>query len=101
MSTTITKGTERNALSRIYDRLRKRSQRRHKAKQDWPHLPRAGGRQGFTNDFLPPWGLADHEAYILGVRDALNAVEEAGLLVPEYQPVPNWPYYLNELEVIG
>lgn len=58
MSSTVTKGRERNDLSRIYDRLRKRSLRNINMDR--------------TQD--------EHEAYVRGVRDGLNAAEDAGLL---------------------
>ena len=60
MSSTVTKGTDRNQLARIYDRLRKRSQR----------------------NILMDRTQDEHHAYVAGVRDGLNAVEDAGLLPP-------------------
>lgn len=58
MSNTVTKGTDRNTLARIYDRLRKRSLR----------------------NILVDRTQDEHEAYVRGVRDGLNAAEKAGLL---------------------
>lgn len=58
MSKVVTAGKARNTLSRIYDRLRKRSFRNLAVDR--------------TSD--------EHEWYVKGVRDGLNAAEEAGLL---------------------
>ncbi len=61
MSNVVTKGRNRNHLSKIYDRLRKRSLRMVMVDR--------------TTD--------EHGAYVAGVRDALNAAEDAGLLRSE------------------
>ena len=50
----ITQGTNRNQLARVYDRLRKRSQR----------------------NLLVDRTSDEHQAYVRGVKDALNAVAE-------------------------
>ena len=64
----ITKGWGR--YGRVYDRLRKRSQRKHSA-----YL-----RYLTSNDALPTsgsrWFQVQHESYVLGVKDALQAAEE-------------------------
>jgi len=64
----ITKGWGR--YGRVYDRLRKRSQRRHSSYT----------RFLLDNDYLPTersrWFQVQHEAYVLGVKDALQAAEE-------------------------
>ena len=70
----ITQGTTRGGgqLARIYDRLRKRSQR-----------ILADGKVPYNTMAQPPrflkgnseWQAFDHGAYVAGVRDALNAVE--------------------------
>ena len=54
------------SLSRIYERLRKRSARKMKKP----------GANGFNAGWLEEleWMPADHKAYLQGVRDALNAV---------------------------
>lgn len=50
----ITKGNNRNDLSRIYDRLRKRSQR----------------------NIMMDRTTDEHEAYVRGVKDTLNALQD-------------------------
>lgn len=54
---------DRNIRRRVYDRLRKRSYRRTKAID---YVVRDGSI-GLTE-----WTGYDHEAYVAGVRDALN-----------------------------
>lgn len=60
MSMTVTGGRQRTAAARVYDRLRKRSYRRNVEEMRFIF---AGAR----------WH--EHEAYVAGVRDALNAME--------------------------
>ena len=67
----ITHGTTvgGSQLPRIYDRLRKRSQRRNDA---WYFEP--------TTDGSKMW--REHAAYVAGVKDALNAVQNSHLIEP-------------------
>ena len=70
----ITHGTTYGGgqLARIYDRLRKRSQRA----RCWNGAAPVGGPSSY-------WGEYDHLAYVAGVRDALNAVETDGLTLAD------------------
>lgn len=88
--TTFTKGTVINGgqLARIYDRLRKRSLRAHKALDNVADLQVWGDDQ-VTEIYalmdrieLDQYGTAcpsPHVAYVRGVRDALAAVEKEAL----------------------
>jgi len=69
----ITHGTTvgGSQLPRIYDRLRKRSQRRTDA---W-YYSTATSVKGAT------WMGREHAAYVAGVKDALNAVDGANLII--------------------
>lgn len=70
MSAAVTSGQTRSTASRIYDRLRKRSQRAigKKTSHDMTSSPYSGAA---------PWMTYEHDAYVAGVRDALNAIEDA------------------------
>lgn len=74
MSATITSGRVRGPMARIYDRLRKRSQRA--AVNDTPFIDMAGRAYDEYNTG-EVWWKSDHIAYLAGVRDALNAVSSA------------------------
>lgn len=69
----VTHGTTTggNNLSRIYDRLRKRSDR-----AVW-EKPRATviGHISYTGFTHGDWSMKEHEAFVAGVRQALSAVE--------------------------
>lgn len=52
----VTKGTDRNILAKVYDRLRKRSQR----------------------NLMVDRTADEHEAYVRGVKDALNILADEG-----------------------
>lgn len=80
MSRMVTKGDRRNSLSRTYDRLRKRSQRKlsrslEVLSRDAEYWRRYGDMR--TVDALVDQGenlVGRHQAYVEGVRDALNAI---------------------------
>ena len=74
----ITHGTRYGGgqLARIYDRLRKRSQRA----ENWfifgvsvSTRDRVRDSQGLR------WNRYDHAAYVAGVKDALNAIEDIAI----------------------
>ena len=67
----ITHGTTYGGgqLARIYDRLRKRSDR------GTHHRPRSSFVAQSFMGFKGDWSYKEHEAYVAGVRDALNAVD--------------------------
>lgn len=69
MSTKVTAGTDRNTYSKVYDRLRKRSLRAMCKSRKVAHVL---GTNAWWAD--ASWSKGDHESYIAGVRDALNAV---------------------------
>lgn len=64
MAVAVTGGRIRNQFARIYDRLRKRSDRNI-----------GNNRSKYLGGQFGSWTVAEHEAYVAGVRDALNAVE--------------------------
>ena len=75
----------RTPLSRIYDRLRKRSYRRAKAQAE-QHGANIGDDIEQAKDY-EMWSVYDHNAYRQGVLDTLTAVEE---LSSQYDTV-RWP----------
>ena len=67
--TNFTGGRNRTLKARVYDRLRKRSLRAIREKTEHEVTHRAS-----ASDWTL-WNESLHEAYVAGVRDALNALE--------------------------
>lgn len=77
MTADFTSGRDRNPLSRAYDRLRKASYRAARTGTPFETFIGYPKYRLHHADFLPMWTIDDHELYLAGVRDALQAVAEA------------------------
>lgn len=82
MSVSVTGGATRSTAARVYDRLRKRSLRARTFNRANQYNDEVGLKvisdvvgKGTKFDHLL-WNDYDHHAYVAGVRDALNAIEE-------------------------